>query len=201
MLSSLLMLVKLKFNIEKQVLEDLSNFNQRFSFYFSRVEDYVITMATYVIKVSLFSGEHAEFRVKNPKWIRFQELRSSRRYSLLCIRKGKYRDHVSHRGTKKRLGPAAGNLNPFNEYRGEGCGDQFWIEFYHDYDKKDGSESVKSLVIEKRDCDGMTKICDLHDFREENYPKSKLLDGFDTRLGPIYYSDETNDYTEDEPED
>lgn len=156
-------------------------------------------MATYVIKVTLFNGEHSEFRVKNPKWIRFQELRPSRSYSLLCIRKGRYRDHVSYR-TLNDKGFGAGTLNLFNNQRGDNAKDQFWIELYHDYAEKDGSESVKRLVIEKRDQCGVTKICDLRDFRKE-CPRSKVLDGFDTRLGPIYYNEVLGEYTVPEPEE
>ena len=144
-------------------------------------------MAAYFIKIELVNGVNISFRVKNPTRISVSDLCPYTAWGLVCIDKSRKDTHVTvkRRGKMSESCFCAGALNSWHQFYDPGERLGYAMEIYHDYRDKSGGESVKRLLIEKRDQEGVTKICDLRDFANA-IDGEWALDGFDTEKGVSY---------------
>jgi len=144
-------------------------------------------MATYVIEISLVTGTKIKLRVKDPKQILVRRLNPAHRVALISIEKGNNRDHVSFEQINGlgRYEFGAGDIRRNSFGRKRSHHNRYTLD--HDWEKSDGSESVKSLKITRRHESGVDVICDLvFDFQKD--PK---IDGFDMKTGVVLHTDHT----------
>ena len=149
-------------------------------------------MAAYFIKIYFRDDTVRSFRVKDPRKIEVMDLRSTSAYGLVVIEKSKKSSHITVGGTcdrgRRDIPFRSGTLNPFHSYiKGYKNGLIYAMEVYHNWrsDDSEGYSKVTRLVIEKRDNNGVEKICDLSGFDE--IKDNIILDGFSTEKGIRYY--------------